>query len=91
MALQPNQRLGPYEILSAIGAGGMGEVYRAHDTRLDRIVAIKVLPDHLASRAEPCWRSHGISEATECIAAIEKRSARVEQPKSSVGNHVQGR
>jgi serine/threonine protein kinase/Tol biopolymer transport system component len=44
--------LGPYEILSAVGAGGMGEVYRARDTRLDRIVAIKILPDHLADRAE---------------------------------------
>src|SRR5438445_5074545 len=52
MALQPNQRLGPYEILSAIGAGGMGEVYRARDTRLDRTVAVKILPDHLTSRAE---------------------------------------
>jgi eukaryotic-like serine/threonine-protein kinase len=52
MALQPNQRLGPYEILSAIGAGGMGEVYRARDTRLDRIVAIKVLPSHLADKPE---------------------------------------
>jgi serine/threonine protein kinase/Tol biopolymer transport system component len=52
MALQPNQRLGPYEILSAIGAGGMGEVYRARDTRLDRIVAVKILPDHLSDRAE---------------------------------------
>src|SRR5580658_2077924 len=52
MALQPGNRLGPYEILSAIGAGGMGEVYRAKDTRLDRIVAIKILPDHLADRAE---------------------------------------
>ena len=52
MALQPNQRLGPYEILSAVGAGGMGEVYRAKDTRLDRIVAIKVLPAHLADEPE---------------------------------------
>src|SRR5262245_44450236 len=43
MALTPGARLGPYEIESAIGAGGMGEVYRARDTRLDRIVAIKVL------------------------------------------------
>jgi serine/threonine protein kinase len=52
MALQANQRVGPYEILSAIGAGGMGEVYRARDTRLDRIVAVKVLPDHAAARPE---------------------------------------
>ena len=52
MAILPGQRLGPYEILSAIGAGGMGEVYRAKDTRLDRIVAIKVLPAHLADSAE---------------------------------------
>ena len=49
MAIQTGQRLGPYEILSAIGAGGMGEVYRARDTRLDRIVAIKILPAHLSS------------------------------------------
>ena len=52
MALIPGTRLVPYEILSAIGAGGMGEVYRARDTRLDRIVAIKVLPVHLADRPE---------------------------------------
>jgi Tol biopolymer transport system component/predicted Ser/Thr protein kinase len=52
MPILPGRRLGPYEILSAIGAGGMGEVYKARDTRLDRIVAIKVLPGHLADRAE---------------------------------------
>jgi eukaryotic-like serine/threonine-protein kinase len=49
MSLQPGARVGAYEILSAIGAGGMGEVYRARDTRLDRTVAIKVLPAHLSS------------------------------------------
>src|ERR1700739_995628 len=52
MAIQVGQRLGPYEILSAIGAGGMGEVYRAKDTRLNRIVAIKVLPSHLADKPD---------------------------------------
>jgi len=45
VTLVPGARLGPYEILSALGAGGMGEVYRARDTKLDRDVAIKVLPD----------------------------------------------
>ena len=52
MAILLGRRLGPYEILSAIGAGGMGEVYKARDTRLERIVAIKVLPAHLADRPE---------------------------------------
>src|SRR5713101_6224881 len=52
MALTSGTRLGPYEILSAIGAGGMREVYRARDTRLNRIVAVKVLPTHLADRTE---------------------------------------
>src|SRR5208283_1941247 len=49
MLLSPGAKLGPYEILAPIGAGGMGEVYRAHDTRLGRDVAIKVLPGHLAN------------------------------------------
>jgi Tol biopolymer transport system component len=52
MALAAGTRLGPYEILNAIGAGGMGEVYRARDTRLDRTVAIKILPGSFASDPE---------------------------------------
>jgi serine/threonine protein kinase/Tol biopolymer transport system component len=52
MSLTFGKRLGPYEIQSALGAGGMGEVYRARDTRLDRIVAIKVLPHHLSSNPD---------------------------------------
>src|SRR6202790_5543509 len=52
MALSAGTRLGPYEILTPIGAGGMGEVYRAKDTKLDREVAIKVLPQALAQDPE---------------------------------------
>ena len=50
--LRSGTKLGPYEIQSALGAGGMGEVYRARDTRLERTVAIKILPPHLSSSAE---------------------------------------
>src|SRR4051812_7319527 len=52
MPLTPGTRLGSYEILSALGAGGMGEVYRARDSRLGRDVAIKILPAHLASNSD---------------------------------------
>jgi len=61
MPLSTGTRLGPYEILALIGAGGMGEVYRANDTRLNRTVAVKVLNPHLAGRAE--WRQRFEREA----------------------------
>jgi serine/threonine-protein kinase len=61
MPLTAGARLGPYEILSAIGAGGMGEVYKARDTRLDRTVAVKVLPAALA--ADPQFRARFDLEA----------------------------
>ncbi|MEK7422217.1 MAG: serine/threonine-protein kinase, partial [Actinomycetota bacterium] len=52
MTLPAGARLGPYEVISPLGAGGMGEVYRAKDTRLDRSVALKVLSEHLAASEE---------------------------------------
>jgi serine/threonine protein kinase len=52
MTLPTGTKLGPYEIQSPLGAGGMGEVYRARDTRLDRSVAIKILPAHLSDNPE---------------------------------------
>ena len=61
MPLTTGQRLGPYEIVAAIGAGGMGEVYKAKDTRLDRTVAIKVLP--AANAADPDFRARFEREA----------------------------
>ena len=67
LALTPGTRLGPYEIQSALGAGGMGEVYKARDTRLDRTVAVKVLPADLA--ADPDRRARFEREA-RAIAAL---------------------
>src|SRR4029434_6254488 len=56
MTLSAGTRLGPYEILAPIGAGGMGEVYRARDTKLDREVAVKVLPSQLTANADALAR-----------------------------------
>ncbi len=56
MTLSTGTRLGPYEVLAPLGAGGMGEVYKARDMRLERTVAIKVLPHHLSSSPEVLQR-----------------------------------
>src|SRR5262245_13032997 len=67
MQLTAGARLGPYEVLSAIGAGGMGEVYRARDTRLGRDVAIKVLPEAFAGDQE---RVRRFEQEARAIAAL---------------------
>ncbi len=67
MALSSGSRLGPYEILAALGAGGMGEVYRARDTRLGRTVAIKVLPEHLVEDPDALARFEGEARAVAAL------------------------
>jgi eukaryotic-like serine/threonine-protein kinase len=64
MALTPGTKLGPYEIKSQIGAGGMGEVYRARDKRLSRDVAVKILPEEVAK--DPARRARFDQEARAC-------------------------
>jgi eukaryotic-like serine/threonine-protein kinase len=61
MPLSADDKLGPYEILAPLGAGGMGEVYKARDTRLERLVAIKVLPANKVS--DPARKQRFIQEA----------------------------
>ena len=67
MALTAATRLGPYEIVAPLGAGGMGEVYRARDTRLDRTVAIKVLPDMLADDPDALARFEREAKAVAAL------------------------
>ena len=67
MSMRPGTRLGPYEIIAALGAGGMGEVYKAKDTRLDRTVAVKVLPEHLATHSEALARFEREAKAVAAL------------------------
>src|SRR5215469_4764120 len=67
MAITSGTKLGPYEIQAPLGYGGMGEVYRARDTRLDRTVAIKVLPPHLSSDAESKQRMEREAKAISAL------------------------
>src|SRR5215831_10421728 len=68
MPLVAGTRLGPYVVVAPLGAGGMGEVYRATDTRLDRAVAIKVLPAHLAADPEHRQRFEREARAVSALA-----------------------
>jgi Tol biopolymer transport system component len=67
MSLPAGHRLGPYEILAPLGAGGMGEVYRARDPRLERDVAIKVLPEHFADDADSLARFQAEAKAVAAL------------------------
>ena len=67
MKLATGDRLGPYEIVSQLGAGGMGEVYRARDTRLNRDVAIKVLPGDVAADSD---RVRRLQQEAQAVAAL---------------------
>ena len=65
--MSPHTRLGPYGVGETIGSEGMGEVYRARDTRLDGLVAVKVLPARIAADADALWGRHG---ELECCATL---------------------
>ena len=67
MPLFAGTRLGPYEIVAQLGAGGMGEVYRATDTRLERIVAIKVLPDGVTASTQTLERFQREARAASAL------------------------
>jgi eukaryotic-like serine/threonine-protein kinase len=91
MALPPGSRVGPYEIVAAIGAGGMGEVYRARDTRLDRDVAVKILPDMFAADADRLARFE--REARTLAALNHPHIAQIfglESVQDATGNHRPG-
>jgi len=75
MSLASGSRRGPYEIFAPLGAGGMGEVYRARDTRLNRDVAIKALPAEFASDSERLARFQ--------IQLIENRPAELQAPEAA--------
>jgi serine/threonine protein kinase len=83
MSVAPGTRLGPYEILAPLGAGGMGEVYRARDTRLAREVAVKVLPERLARDPELARRferaarsARGDQSMVFCMVGLSSRTPR---------------
>src|SRR6266568_1577100 len=67
MPLAADTRLGPYQIVAPLGAGGMGEVYRARDSRLDRDVAVKVLPTHLAADPQALARFEREAKAVAAL------------------------
>jgi serine/threonine protein kinase len=76
MTIPAGTRLGPYEVLAPLGAGGMGEVYRARDARLSRDVAVKVLPETVASDAERLRRFEQEARAASALTPLTPSSSR---------------
>ena len=91
MPLPTGTKLGPYEISSPLGAGGMGEVYLAQDSRLGRCVAIKILPDKFSRDAQRMARfdreAKVLASLSAAISSAETRKKRLERPpRSGVGS-----
>ena len=88
MPLEAGTRLGVFEILAQIGAGGMGEVYRARDTTLDREVALKVLPEGMAARPERMAR---FEREAKLLATLDHpHIAGIQRPSRASGNALPG-
>src|SRR5262245_22464063 len=87
MPLETGARLGHYEVVSPIGAGGMGEVYKARDLRLNRTVAIKVLPAHITERAELRERFEREARAIAAITSSISRQATRPKRRASTSEH----
>ena len=79
MALTPGSRLGAYEVTAKIGEGGMGQVYRARDTKLNRVVALKVLPDPVADDPDRLAR---FTREAQTLASLTWRCSRCRNPAS---------
>ena len=81
MSFKPQDRLGPYEILGPIGAGGMSEVYKARDTRLDRTVAVKVSAEQFSERFER--EAHAIAALNHprCLISVEEIAELLKSPR----------
>jgi serine/threonine protein kinase len=95
MSLDPGTRLGPYEVLAPLGAGGKGEVYRARDPRLGRDVAVKVLPSGFSADAERLHRFEQEARAAAAlnhpnILAVHSRAAHGRRAPGAKGRRVRG-
>jgi serine/threonine protein kinase len=92
MSLAPGTRIGLYEVVALIGAGGMGEVYRARDTQLDRDVAIKILPelfsadaDRVARKRSLSWKFNPTLSGTRAHGARRRFPPRHAGPRTRIG------